>query len=721
MKRRISILVLVLVCAAPFLFAQESEAPSLTHAMASLVIQLGLILFAAKIFGILAGKVKLPPVLGELIAGIIIGPYALGAIGIPGFPHGLFPAHAGAMAVSPELYAFATVASILLLFVSGLETDIGLFLRYSFAGFIVGLGGVVFSFVLGDLAGVFLLHLGPFDPGALFMGILSTATSVGITARILSDQRKMDSPEGVTILSAAVIDDVLGIICLAVVMGLAAIRGDGASGGVGWGKIAGIAAKALGTWLGFTALGLLFSKQLSRFLKVFRLPTSFSVLALGLAFLLAGFFEMEGLAMIIGAYIIGLSLSKSDIALVIREKIHTLYDLFVPIFFAVMGMLVNPRILADPKILAVGGVYTLLAIVAKIIGCGLPSLALGFNPKGALRIGLGMIPRGEVALIIAGIGLASGYLDESVFGIAILMTLVTTVFTPPVLGLALRIPGAGTKKPVRNAETVSTSFALSGRDIADLVMDTFLRELESEGFWIQLMNVSEGISQVRKGDIALSIEETDEAIRVESSPEDLPFVRRAFYETLLKVEGSIERLKSDLDPAQILRDSQDGAGRANDEMAKHLRYAAILPRLKARDKDAAILELVDALARSGDLKDRDGVLRDVMARERSMSTGMQDGVALPHGKTDGVEGLRVALGISREGIEFGSLDGKPARLIFLVVSPRKTSGPHVQLLAAIGTLLKDKDRREALASADTEPEARRLIWESGEPRGRGRA
>ncbi len=718
MKRKLLFLIALCLVVAPALICQESEPASMTENMAALVIQLGIILFIAKLGGILASKVKMPPVLGELLAGVLIGPYALGSVGLPGFPHGIFPVHEGAMAVSPELYGFATVASILLLFVSGLETDLSLFLRYSVAGLIVGLGGVIASFVLGALAGVWLLKLDPFSPGALFMGILSTATSVGITARILSDQRKMDSPEGVTILSAAVIDDVLGIICLAVVMGIAAIAAGGASGSVGWGRIAGIAVKALGIWLGFTALGLLFSKQLARFLKAFKRPTAFSVLALGLAFLLAGFFEMEGLAMIIGAYIIGLSLSKSDIALVIREKIHTLYDFFVPVFFAVMGMLVNPRILADPRILMVGGAYTVLAILAKIVGCGLPSLALGFNPRGALRIGLGMIPRGEVALIIAGIGLSAGYLPEEVFGVAILMTLVTTVFTPPILGLALKSPAPGTKKPVRNAETVSVVFNLPGRDIADLVMDTLLRELEAEGFWIQLMNVSEGISQVRRGDISISIEETDESIKIETSPADLPFVKREFHETLLKVEGSIERLKADLDPASILKDAQGEAGRSSAEMGKHLRFATILPRLKARTKDEAIKELVDALDRAGDLKDRELVLSDVMARERAMSTGMQDGVALPHGKTDGVDGLKVALGISNEGIEFESLDGKPARLLFLVVSPRKIAGPHVQLLAAIGSFLRDGATREALAAAGTETEARRLIWEGVEAKGR---
>lgn len=703
MRKRFGFLLLSFVATAAFAFAEEGSSPSMTVMMADLVIQLGLILFAAKIGGVVAVKLKLPSVLGELLAGVAIGPFALGAIPFFGFPKGLFPMGTAGLAVSPELYGFATVASIILLFVAGLETDLKLFLRYSVAGLIVGIGGVIASFALGDLCAVLLMGASPGDPVALFMGILSTATSVGITARILSDQKKMETPEGVTILAAAVIDDVLGIICLAIVLGVVTVMG-GTGARLGWERILGIAVKALGIWLGFTVIGLIFSKHLARFLKTFKQPTAFSILSIGLALLLAGFFETEGLAMIIGAYVIGLSLSKSDIALIIREKIHVLYDFFVPIFFAVMGMLVNVRQLADPAVLAIGGVYTLLAIASKVIGCGLPSMALGFNPRGALRIGLGMIPRGEVALIIAGIGLSYGILDDRIFGVTILMTLVTTVATPPILSLSLRSPKKGTRKEARVADTVRTSLELPGREIADVIMDSLLRDLESEGFWVQMMNVGDGISQVRKGDIALSIIEDEDSISIESAPEDQPFVKTVVFETLMKLDNNIERLKAQFDPEAMKREMAENVGRTSPEVARSLRNAVILPRLKAKDKRGAIEELVSALGKEGVLKDRGLVLEDVLKREASISTGMSHGVALPHGKTDGVDKLYVAVGISKEGIEFETLDGEPARIIILLVSPKKTAGPHVQLLSSLATILSDEGRRRVIAdtsSADT--------------------
>ena len=215
--------------------AGEGEAPAglaMTHRMMLLAIQVGVILFAAKTGNLFFERIKLPGALGELIAGIVIGPYLLGGILLPGFPGGLFPLYGGT-SLSPELQGLCAVAAVVLLFVAGLETDIGLLLRYSLAGVLVGAGGVAVSFLLGAaVVAVFsswLLDVPAtfWQPQSLFMGIILTATSVGITARILSERRTRDSPEGVTILSAAVIDDVVGIIFLAIVLSVTTASRDG--------------------------------------------------------------------------------------------------------------------------------------------------------------------------------------------------------------------------------------------------------------------------------------------------------------------------------------------------------------------------------------------------------------------------------------------------------------------------------------------------------------
>jgi Kef-type K+ transport system membrane component KefB/mannitol/fructose-specific phosphotransferase system IIA component (Ntr-type) len=681
---------------------------SLTELMAVLVFQIGLIIFAVRLGGRLVRRLGIPPVLGELLAGVLIGPYALGGIGLPGFPGGIFPLGSGPLAVSPELYAFATVASIILLFASGLETDLALFLRYSIAGGIIGLGGVAVSFTLGAFTGVFLLGAPFMDPRCLFMGVLSTATSVGITARILSDQKKMDSPEGVTILAAAVFDDVLGIIILAVVLGIAALV-KGGEGSLGAGGVLRIAGKAFGIWLGVTALGLFFSKRIARFLKAFRHSFDFSILALGIALLVAGLFEKQGLAMIIGAYIAGLSLSKTDIAAVIQERIRGLYEFFVPLFFAVMGMMVNLREIFSPPVLIFGAAYTVAATLSKVAGCGGPALLLGFNLRGSLRIGAGMVPRGEVALIIAGIGLASGVLDQRLFGVIILMTLVTTVAAPPLLSAALRLPGPGTRKPVKGDDSATAVWEFRSDEIADLVVDTLLKDLRVEGFFVQMMNIDEGLSQARKDDIALSITEEESKVTIVTARADMPFVKTAVYEVILGLSDTIQKLKDSSDPEAMKKELLDKAGRTPEELLSLIVPDCVETGLRGETKEEVITELVDLLAARGKLLNRDEALRDVLQREASMSTGMQHGIALPHAKTDGVSDLAVAVGIKRQGIDFESADGEKSRLFILLVSPRKVSGPHIQFLASIGTVLKNDAVREGVINASTGEEAAALL------------
>jgi fructose-specific phosphotransferase system IIA component len=557
---------------------------------------------------------------------------------------------------------------------------------------------VIFSFVLGALTGAILLRVPFMDPTCLFLGVLSTATSVGITARILSDQKKMDSPEGVTILAAAVFDDVLGIIALAVVLGIVALL-SGGQGTLSAVSILGIAGKAFGIWLGFTALGLVFSKRIAAFLKLFKHTFDFSVLALGIALLLAGVFEKQGLAMIIGAYVAGLSLSKTDIAAVIQERIHGLYEFFVPVFFAVMGMMVNVGEILSPQVLIFGAIYTLVAIVAKIVGCGGSALLLGFNVKGAVRIGAGMVPRGEVALIIAGIGIASGILDNQSFGVIILMTLITTLVAPPLLNVVLKMPGAGTRKPVKGDDTATAVWEFTSDEIADLVVDTLLKDLKAEGFYVQMMNIDEGLSQARKDDIALSITEEDHTVTIVTAGDDMPFVKTAVYEVILALSESIQKLKDSADPEAMKKEIADIGGRKNEEILSLIQPECICLDLKSETKEAVIGELVDILASQGKLEDRDRVLADVFQRESSMSTGMQHGIALPHAKTDGIRDIAVAVGIKKAGIDFESLDGKKSRLFIMVISPRKTSGPHIQFLAAIGAFLQDERVREGIIAA----------------------
>lgn len=682
--------------------------------MANLVLQLGILIFAVRLIGKLFKKIKVPTVLGELLIGVVIGPFALGGIPLPGFPQGIFPLNSASLAVSPELYSFSQVASIILLFASGLETDLKLFLKYSVAGGVIGIGGVVFSFVLGDLVGVLLLHTNFMDVRCLFLGIMSTATSVGITARILSDKKKMDSPEGVTILASAVFDDVLGIILLAVILGVVAVlNGTGASiSGV---EIAKIAGKAFGIWLVFTALGLIFSKQIAKFLKFFKHSYDFSICALGLGLLLAGVFEKQGLAMIIGAYVTGLSLSSTDIAPIIQERIRGLYDFFVPIFFAVMGMMVNVGEMLSKDVLIFGAIYTVVAILAKVFGCAFPAMLMGFNFKGGLRIGCGMIPRGEVALIIAGIGLTAGILDEKLFGVVILMTLVTTLVAAPFLNFSLSLPGRGTRKETTTEDGITLSWDFGSDEIADLVVDMLLKNLRNEGFYVQMMNINEGISQARKGSTVLSIKEEENIVTIETSAEAEAFVKTSMYEMILGVIDLINNLKKGFDGIALKKDILDSDATdadSDNQFKKLIKPEVIIANSKAETKDDLLKEMVLLLTNTGNVRDWEMVLSDVLSREKIMSTGMEKGIAIPHAKSDGVIAPCVAVCVKKDGIDFGSIDKEPSKIFFMIVSPKKANSPHLQMLASISSIVRNKETLSKILEAKNSDEICKILKEN---------
>lgn len=682
----------------------------ITEIITELVFQLAVIIFAARIFGKIAAKFGIPSVLGELVSGIIIGPFALGGIALPGFPHGLFGVSESlAGAVSPELYAFAQIASIILLFASGLETDLSLFIKYSVSGGIIGIGGVLISFFFGALCAMFILPVlgiecsGLFDVKCLFLGIMSTATSVGITARILSDKKKMDSPEGVTILAAAVFDDVLGIVLLAIVMGIVAALGTGKS--LSGGEIGIIALKAFGIWLAATVVFILLSKKIARFVRFFGGATDFSIAALGVAFLLAGFFEKEHIAMIIGAYTTGLALSGTDIAPVIQEKIHSLYKFFVPLFFAVTGMSVDVTKLFSQNVLICGGIYTVIAILSKLLGCGAPALGLGFNLKGAFRIGAGMIPRGEVALIIAGIGLtahdAAGLpiVTQDLFGVVILMTLVTTLVAPPILNVSLSIKGRGTKKEVSSSESQLFEWDFYNQELTHLVMDFLYRDLRSEGFYVQMMNITDGICTARRGDTAISLFEEGSKLVIETDEKDMGFVKGELYEIMLRLDKSMRSLSALKNTESLQYGFVCPENRVTNSIKRYLNTKCISCNLKAVTKDEVLEEMLNLLEASGNVTDRQEVMKALKEREAAGSTGLEKGIAIPHTKTNGVKETCVAIGISKKGAEFDSMDGNSTKIIVMLVSPFDGANPLMRAMAAFSGALMRQDVRNAMLEA----------------------
>lgn len=515
----------------------------MAHEMMILVLQLGLILLFARISGWFFSRVlKQPQVLGELIAGMIIGPYLLGAINIPLLHGPMFPLSGGTIPVSPELYGFAVLGSIVLLFTSGLETDLPTFIKFSGKGSVVGLGGIIVSFLLGS--GITVLLNPAVDsimhPSALFLGTVSTATSVGITARILSEKRKLSSPEGVTILAAAVLDDVLSIVLLSVVVGMtAAVAGTSMS----WGRIGIVAVKAIGFWLVCTVLGILVAPLITKKLKLLGSLDLIAGIAFGIALILAGISEMFELAMIIGAYIVGLSFSRTDVAHEIRERIQGVYNFLVPVFFCVMGMMVNFS--AMREVIWFGLAFAIVGFIGKLVGCGLPAMLVGFNLRGAFRIGAGMLPRGEVTLIVAGIGLSSGAIGPDMFGVAIMTMLFASVAAPPLLIRSFK-GGSGYRKSLDKGakDNVSIELSFPGYRAAEFMRRSLAEGFREEGFFIHRLDHNRLVYQLRQNDIVFTLIQDQEKLIINTTPDNEPFIRLMMMEKLLEFKDFLSGLES---------------------------------------------------------------------------------------------------------------------------------------------------------------------------------
>jgi len=724
--------------------------------MMFLVLQIGVIIFAAKLGGMVASFLKLPSILGELAAGIVIGPWALGGIGFGDgiFSGGLFhgaslralQAETGVMyaATTPELYGFATLASIILLFLSGLETNLRLFLKYSFVGLMVGIGGVIGSFILGNLCAVTLLPVffekfrylsemplsqAMVDAAPMYMGIMSTATSVGITARILSERKKMDSEEGVSIMAGAVIDDVLGLIVLAIGNGIIAATmaaksaGGAVSGGVNWGAIGMVAVKAFGVWLGATLIGVVIAKKMSWLLKLFKSDHAIATLAFGLAMILAGFFECMGLAMIIGAYVMGLALSRTDLKHMIQETLAPVYTFLVPIFFCVMGMMVDCTALMSKPVLIFGAIYTVLAVIAKVAGCALPSLFCGFNLIGSLRIGAGMIPRGEVALIIAGLGLSNGYLSQEVFGIGIMMTLITTVVAPPMLVGLFNIKRDGIRGQ-RKANTEGSrpfSFQLSSVSVAQLMVERLVKAFQREGFFTHLLNAEENIWAIQMDDFEISMCRDGDTIRFECSPEEESLVMTAWMEVVGEIRDiarSIAKPVRQDDLETLMKDETELKKSIGGGVSRYVQRFVMLPGFKATSKNEAIEKMIHAMsdAYPQRVTDIDSVKKAVFAREASMPTGLDCGIAVPHGRTDAVTGIIGAVAVidnsdNENGTiaDYETIDHSAIQIIVLTVAPETAQAPYLQLMAFISRALRFNNGYEKLMACKSEDEMRRFF------------
>ena len=431
----------------PHTLIATMESESAPIILSGVLLTLIVIYLASKIGSEIAKRLDLPPVLGELVAGVIVG---VSALRLVIFPEGGFAAADSLIMtilqslnqLTPEAvnYVFdqqsevisvlSELGVIILLFEIGLESDIRQLKEVGIQAFVVAFVGVVTPFALGTIGLMYFFHVAAIP--AIFAGAALTATSIGITSKVLAEIGQLKSKEGQIIVGAAVIDDVLGIIVLAVVASLAK------TGEVDITNVFILLISAIAFLFGAILLGGIFNKTFVAIVSKLETRGNIVIPAFIFAYIMAFIGNAIHLEAILGAFAAGLVLDETDARKELDELIKPIADLIVPIFFVTVGAkadlsVLNPAIAENRSGLLIAGFLILVAIIGKVITGW---VVFGVPNVNRLAIGIGMVPRGEVGLVFAGIGTASGAIDKPLEVAIIIMVILTTFLAPPFLRLA---------------------------------------------------------------------------------------------------------------------------------------------------------------------------------------------------------------------------------------------------------------------------------------------
>lgn len=374
--------------------------------MLTIMLYLAIILLATKLLGDLFVRLGQPSVLGKLLAGILIGPAVLGWIHPNEF-----------------ISIFSEIGVLLLMFMAGLETDLDQLRKNWKSAFAVAVGGIILPFVGGYGAAVLF---GLSNNQSLFLGLLLCATSVSISVQTLKEMNRLNTREGTTILGAAVVDDVIVVVMLAVMMSLLGTGHD-----ISLGLLIG---KKVLFFIVAIVVGWLAVPWFLKFFAPLRVTESVISGALIVCFTLSYFADLMGVAAIIGAFAAGIAVSQTPFKHDVEDRLEPIaYSIFVPVFFVSIGLNITFEGVTSQLVFMI--VISIVAILTKLLGGGLGARMTGFNTRSSLAIGSGMISRGEVALIIAATGLESGLLLQKYFTSVVIVVIVTTLVTPLMLKL----------------------------------------------------------------------------------------------------------------------------------------------------------------------------------------------------------------------------------------------------------------------------------------------
>ena len=379
------------------------------------IIGVGILLFAAKLMAELFLRLKLPIVLGELLAGMIVGPFALGDI--------FHVDGKQLLQINDEIIILGEIGAIVILFIAGLEMTPKEFLRGGKASFTVGALGVVVPF----FAGLAVFQMFGFDAlQSMLIATALTATSIAISIQVLSEFGKIKTPEARLIIGAAVVDDILAIAVLSVVSSIAV-----SDGGIDNIVITDVVITILEVLAFFAIMLIVAVVVIPKIItpRLWKAKGSIEGIATASFFGAAALAGSIGLSPIVGAFAVGMALSTTKVFEKIENYAGKIGLIFAPLFFSIIGAQVDLRAV-DLNIIMLSAVVIVIAVVTKLFGCGLPAIFFLKDRKQGMRVGIGMISRGEVGLIVAGVGITAGILTSEVYSTIVIMVAVTTIITP---------------------------------------------------------------------------------------------------------------------------------------------------------------------------------------------------------------------------------------------------------------------------------------------------
>jgi Kef-type K+ transport system membrane component KefB len=378
------------------------------------IISLAILLFAAKLFAEIFHKLKLPVVLGELLAGIIVGPFAIGGL--------LFFDGEPLVVLDETVHNIGEISAIVILFVAGLEITPREFLRGGAASFTVGSLGVILPFFVGFIV-LTLFGLDALE--SMLVATALTATSIAISVQVLTELGKMQTKEARLILGAAIVDDILAIAVLSVVTTMVQ-TGDTTPAIM---EVATLILQILGLFAALLVGSILLVPRLLHVQTLWKSKGSIEGIVTASFFGAAGIAAFVGLSPIVGAFSVGMAVASTRLIKQVDEYAEKLLIIFAPLFFAIIGAQVDLRGV-NLNVLYLSGIIIAIAVTTKLVGCGLPSMIFLRDKTKALRVGIGMISRGEVGLIVAGVGVSTGALSSDIYTTVIIMVAFTTIITP---------------------------------------------------------------------------------------------------------------------------------------------------------------------------------------------------------------------------------------------------------------------------------------------------